>query len=124
MRGLKKTGKVIDPVRNYLTRRSESDMITADISRADEYVVATTISAREFLRNNPSATDVGSELSDLETALLSARQAEAMFQQALAEKGVSENSLDMARLSTSVDQLRDVTDAYGIRLRGSSAGAS
>lgn len=124
VRGLKKTGKVIDPVRNYLTRRSESDMITADISRADEYVVATTISAREFLKNNPSAADVGSELSDLETALLSARQAEAMFQQALAEKGVSGNSLDMARLSTSVDQLRDVTDAYGVRLRGSSAGAS
>jgi len=124
VRGLKKTGKVIDPVRNYLTRRSESDMIAADIDRANQYVVSTAQKARTFLANNPSAADVDGELSDLETALLSARQAEVLFKKVLVEKGLSADNPEMSRLSDSVDDLRDVTDAYGDRLRGSSAGAS
>lgn len=124
VRGLKKTGKVIDPVRNYLTHRSESDMIAADISRADEHVVSTALRARTFLENNPGAADISGELSDLETALLSARQAEELFKNVLVEKGLSPDTPEMSRLSSSVDNLRDVTDAYGERLRGSNAAAS
>jgi len=124
VRGLKKTGKVIDPVRNYLLRRSDSDLITADIKRADEYVVSTTQTAREFLQNNPNATDIGAELSNLETALLSARQAEMVFKEALIAKGLSADNSDLTRLTTSIDDLRDVTNAYGTRLRGSSSSAS
>lgn len=125
VRGLKKTGKVIDPVRNYLARRTESDMVAADIAKADKYVVKVTTKAKIFIENNPSSVDISAELSDLETALLSARQAEALFEDVVDRNGLGAEKSGLDRLSTSVNALRDVTDTFGNRLRGSgSASAS
>ncbi|WP_017930778.1 hypothetical protein [Robiginitomaculum antarcticum] len=120
VRGLKKTGEVVDPVRNYLSRRSEEQMIVEDIDRANDYVTMTNDTAKLFLLNNPSATDIVSELSDLETALLSARQAEAVFRDALKTQSLPLDHESMMSLTRSVDSLRDTTDIFGSRLRGGS----
>lgn len=119
VRGFKKTGDVIDPVRNYLSRRSEAQMIVEDIERANDYVMVTNDKAKLFLLNNPNAIDIRAELSDLETALLSARQAELVFRDALKEKNLAVDNDAMKKLTHSVDALRDTTDAFGVRLRGS-----
>ncbi|MBL4852819.1 MAG: hypothetical protein JKY25_01100 [Robiginitomaculum sp.] len=91
--------------------------LDADILEANTQILQTTKAAEVYLTIADDAADLGTELSLLEKALLSARDAENKFAQSIGVKPNVKTEQDFALLSGSVDRLKDVTDAYGDRIR-------
>lgn len=90
--------------------------IRADILAAQDYVSQTTKAAEVYLAMASDDTNLREELSSLQQALIVAREAELVFKAAL-DKTSSSNDYVWKDYSTSVDDLRDVTDAFGDRVR-------
>ena len=85
-----------------------------DVRVANQHISDTVDAAEIFLATADAGEDVRDELGDLEQALLASRQAQAVFAEAGAVFG---DTPQLARLSVSVDRLRDVTDEFGRRVR-------
>ena len=98
--------------------------LRADMLAANLQVRQTTKAAEVFLSMADELTELELELSSLETALLSARQAQAKFGVALTGFETPENKRIHNDLIASVDELKLVTDAYGARLRRQIASGS
>jgi len=96
-----------------------ADMLTAAVQ-----VNQTTKAAEVFLSMADELTELEAELSSLEIALLSARQAQSKFGLALVNFDTPENKRIHGDLTRSVDGLKTVTDAYGVRLRRQIAAGS
>lgn len=96
----------------------------ADLIAANEQVMQTTKAAEVYLSMSSEQTELGAELSSLETALLSAREAQIRFGIALENHETPENIRVYDELKNSVDTLKTVTDAYGLHLRRQIAASS
>ncbi len=117
LRGMKDRIKGASAADDYIAKTTMTAM-KADIRAARELVETTTGQALIVLSaaNVDENHNVRRDLAALETALLSARQAEMTFERALTSKSMSSASLD--ELGLSIDSLRAVTDAFGERRRG------
>ncbi|MBL4766205.1 MAG: hypothetical protein JKY94_00525 [Rhodobacteraceae bacterium] len=94
--------------------------LSEDLNLANAHVKQTTKAAEVFLATADEMTELGQELSLLETALLSAHQAEHGFEATmiLSTKGLSErHQSEFETLQSSIKKLKTVTDAYGDRIR-------
>ncbi len=101
--------------------------LDADISKANTQIRQTSKAAEVFLTIADDHAKLDRELSMLEKALLSAREAETGFAQPVARFDDAQLKRDLVTLSESVDRLKHVTDAYGDRIRSqitARAGAS
>ena len=91
--------------------------LSADLSIANKQVEQTTKAAEVYLVMAEEMAELDAELSQLEAALLSAREAEAGFEKSMQ---ISPNFIVRRKyhaLSNSIDALKNVTDAYGDRIR-------
>lgn len=108
-------------IENYDTslKFSNETQLAAELISANEHVMQTTKAAEVFLAISKGITDVDSELSLLETALLSAKEAESRFEKAVAITGSSTVRQNFEALQTSVQSLKKITDRYGDHARSS-----
>jgi hypothetical protein len=118
LRGMKAKIGGSNAIDAYITKTSLTAM-RADIKTARDHIETTAGQALIVLSaaNLDENHNVRRDLAALETALLSARQAEMTFERALSSKSMSSTALD--ELTLSIDSLRAVTDAFGERRRGS-----
>ena len=91
--------------------------LSAELTDANTHVVQATKAAEVYLVMADAKAELDNELSLLETALLSAREAETRFDKALEKSGGFMARRKLKILSKSVDNLKNVTDAYGDRIR-------
>ncbi len=94
-----------------------SRQLSDDLILAQEQVNQTTKAAEIFLTMSEKVSSFDKELSLLETALLSAREAEGNFQTMLGLVANQKNHQHYKEFQNSVDQLKLITDAYGDRIR-------
>lgn len=111
------------PVKNQNKNISfaSADHLAAELASANEHVVQTTKAAEVYLSISDNSTNFDSELSLLETALLSAKEAEIRFGRAVATTQNSSATRNYELLRSSVKLLKAVTDSYGDRARQSIA---
>lgn len=103
---------------------SRAAQLQTDMVTANEQVIQTTKAAEVYLSMADEHTELGLELSSLETALLSAREAQLRFGAALEGRKTPENTRAYNELTSSVDTLKIITDAYGNHLRRQIAAGS
>lgn len=121
LRGLKKDTAPDDNVTAYIQRVASTQDVTSDIVKAQQHVDTITLQAQVLLAENPDLKNVKSELDALEKALISSRQAELTFSQAIKAKayGADNDSAPyLEAYKSSVDGLRVATDAFGGVMRG------
>lgn len=111
-----KSGSYLDTVPSY-------EMLSADIRAAEQHVYQTTKAAEVYLSMSGASANIRSELASLEKALIAARQAEIVFETALTTMSRSTDA-DFKSYCDKVDALRDVTDQYGDRVRGTATRVS
>lgn len=113
----------INTQNTQLTFTSEHQL-SAALATANDHVVQTTKAAEVFLSISDDVTEVDSELSLLETALLSAREAETRFEKAVVDSQRSSVRQEFEVLQGSVKSLKTVTDKYGDHARSAIANKS
>ena len=106
---------------NTELKYTSETQLAADLVSANEQVIQTTKAAEVFLTISEDVTDVDSELSLLETALLSAKEAETRFEKAVTDTGSPSLRQNLEALQSSVQSLKEITDLYGDRARSSIA---
>ncbi len=94
-----------------------SRQLSDDLILAQEQVNQTTKAAEIFLTMSEEVSDFDKELSLLETALLSAREAEGNFETTLELVANQKNHQQYKDFQNSVGKLKRITDAYGDRIR-------
>lgn len=97
----------------YADQNKSAAIVLADMREATQHVSQTTKAAEVYLSMAPAKVSLTEELSSLERALLMVRQAETVFAAALGNS----NEADITAFRQSVDTLRDVTNAFGDRVR-------
>lgn len=97
----------------YADQTHSAAVVTADILVATRHVNQATRAAEVYLEMAPGDRRLDGELAELEAALLVSEKACKTFAKALSRDDTSE----LAALRSSVDDLRDVTDAFGFRVR-------
>jgi len=108
---------VTDLSLSYAAGISNVDTVLADIRLASRHVEQTTKAAEVFLAIGSAETSMRSELNSLEKALLASHQAENVFEDALANFGVTITSNELKNYSIFVRELSDITNAFGDRVR-------
>jgi len=105
------TGHTATPVMGNATR------LSADLKQAVLSVNQTTKAAEVFLAMADGATSLDRELSSLETALLSAHEAQTRFGKSITLNSSSANEREFQALQHSITALKTVTNSYGDRIR-------
>jgi len=98
---------------DYADQNKSVTVVLADMREPAQHVAQTTKAAEVYLSMAPAKVSLTEELSSLESALLMSRQAETVFAAAL-NNG---NEVDLTAFRHAVDALRDVTNAFGDRVR-------
>lgn len=117
LRGLQAKEVTQTPM-GYADKASDPMVVLADIRLAAGHVEQTTKAAEVYLAMAPVDTSLRKELASLEKALLASRAASPIFQDALINTGVGPASAELIAYKAIVDDLRDVTNEYGARVRG------
>ena len=100
------------PVAKISTRQ-----LFSDLNEAKKQVEQTTKAAEVYLVLSEEMAELDAELSHLEAALLAAREAEASFEKSMQAASNLIVRHKFTTLSNSIDELKNVTDAYGERIR-------
>ncbi len=95
-----------------------SRQLSADLNLAELHISQTTKAAEIYLTTADELSELSNELSLLETALLAAKEAEGNFGETIKFSASQINRDELKILSQSIGQLKQVTDAYGDRMRG------
>ena len=103
----------------YVSTASDPMIVLADIRAASRHVEQTTKAAEVYLAMAPAETKMRAELNSLEDALLASRAAETVFEDALVKTGHSLTASEFVSFNLLVDELKDVTNAFGDRVRES-----
>ena len=111
-----KSGDRQSSLADYDTANATPATLISDIEIANSHVDQTTTLARRVLTEEPSDVTLREELSMLEKALISARQAQDTFSRALRARDM-DHVATFDSYTDSVDDLRAVTDAFGNKLR-------
>ena len=101
----------------------KSTQLASDLSVANEHIARTTKAAEVYLSMSEDVS-LDNELSLLETALLSAREAQTRFSNTIAGESNIQVRQNFENLENSVKDLKDVTDLYGDRIRSEIANKS
>lgn len=101
---------------DYANSAASTRQIRSDILTAQQYVSQTTKAAEVYLAMAPDETNLREELASLQKALIASREAELVFKDVLDGANVSNDTL-WKDYGLSVDALRDITDAFGDRVR-------
>lgn len=104
------------PLSVYNAASVSQTQIHSDIDRAKAFVTQTTKAAEVYLAMAPDDTNLREELSSLQRALIASREAELVFKSALSNAAAGQD-IKLINYSYAVDQLRDITDAFGDRVR-------
>lgn len=115
LRGLD-TNSADSPLSAYNAASVSQAQIHKDIDRAKSFVTQTTKAAEVYLAMAPDDTNLREELASLQQALIASREAELVFTSALPAAGPNKETILMD-YTRAVDQLRDITDAFGDRVR-------
>lgn len=115
----------IDTANKYLNGESTpipasvvgTRQLSTDLSYANEQVEQTTKAAEVYLVMSEEMAELDTELSQLEAALLSAREAETGFGKSIETSSNYIVRRKYTELSSSIEELKNVTDAYGERIR-------
>jgi len=91
--------------------------VLSDIRMASTHVEQTTKAAEVYLAIAPSKASLRKELVSLEKALIASREASGVFEDALIKTAGEANAMDYLAYKSSVNELRDVTNAFGDRVR-------
>lgn len=97
----------------YAAQNNPASIVLADMSFAKRHVVQTVKAAEVYLEMAPANRSLVEELSDLEVALMAAKEAGSAFEAAL--KG--QNSSELNSYIDAVAELRQVTDEFGETVR-------
>jgi hypothetical protein len=102
---------------NYAKTVVSLDALNADMAMARSYVHQTHQAAEIYLAMAPGGTPLRKELMSLENSLMASTEAQQTFAEALTLKNQTTDNAEYLQFSASVDSLRDVTDAFGDRVR-------
>ena len=95
--------------------------LSTDIDTANQQVLQTTKAAEIYLATAEASATLDNELSLLEAALLSAREAESHFGGLMKRGSSGDNRQKYEALHVSVGTLKTITDSYGQRIRSNIA---
>jgi len=101
----------------------KSTQLVTDLSIANDHIAQTTKAAEVYLSMSEDVS-LDNELSLLETALLSAREAQTRFSNTIAQNSNVQIQQNFESLENSVKGLKNVTDLYGDRIRSDIANKS
>ena len=101
----------------YVDMAQSPQVILSDIRMAASHVEQTTKAAEVYLAMAPSEKSLRKELVSLEKALIASREASQVFEDALIKTSGEATAMDYKAYKTSVNELRDVTNAFGDRVR-------
>ena len=101
---------------NYAGQNLPRAVVIEDIKYATQYVRQTADAAEIYFDMSEGKSKLREELTELEQALLSSREAAASF-----EAVVGSDSAELRTLNTQVDRLKFVTDNFGRRVREQAA---
>ncbi|WP_409431841.1 hypothetical protein ACJ3XI_06340 [Litorimonas sp. RW-G-Af-16] len=97
----------------YLATPKPISVVSADMSFAKQHVIQTTRAAEIYLEMAPAERSLRKELKDLEAALMAAKEAGRVFEASL--NGA--NTTELVVYNKAVDDLRDITNEFGARVR-------
>lgn len=103
----------------YAGLATDSVSVLSDIRMAATHVEQTTKAAEVYLAMAPGGKSLRKELVSLEKALIASREASQVFEDALIKTKGETTAMDFASYKQSVNELRDVTNAFGDRVRES-----
>ena len=103
----------------YVHKAADPVAILSDIRIAAGHVEQTTKAAEVYLVIAPSEKSLRKELVSLEKALIASREASQVFEDALIKTTGETTAMDFVSYERSVNELRDVTNAFGDRVRES-----
>ena len=100
----------------YASRDLPRSVVVDDIAFATEQVRLTANAAEVYFQMSEGDRKLREELTSLEDALLSSREASANF-----EKVVGSNTVELRSLNAEITRLTQVTDEFGLRVRNAAA---
>lgn len=117
LKGLEdKTETTVSTV-GYAANAQSQVTVLSDIRMAATHVEQTTKAAEVYLAMAPAEKSLRKELGSLEEALIASREASQVFEEALIKTAGAANAMDFSAYNLSVNELRDVTNAFGDRVR-------
>ncbi|WP_026941874.1 hypothetical protein [Hellea balneolensis] len=103
----------------YAALASDSRIVLSDIRIASTHVEQTTKAAEVYLAMAPAEKKLRKELVSLEKSLIASREAATIFEEALIKTTGRASDTEFVSFKVSVNELRDVTNAFGDRVRES-----
>lgn len=119
LKGLEDKGSANISSARYADSAVDSVIVLSDIRMAATHVEQATKAAEVYLVMAPSEKSLRKELVSLEKALIASREASQVFEDALIKTIGETTAMDFVSYKNSVNALRDVTNAFGDRVRES-----
>ena len=119
LKGLEDKGSASITSAGYADSAVDSVIVLSDIRMAATHVKQTTKAAEVYLVMAPGEKSLRKELVSLEKALIASREASQVFEDALIKTVGETSAMDFVSYNNSVNELRDVTNAFGDRVRES-----
>ena len=119
LKGLEDKGAASITSAGYADSAVDSVIVLSDIRIAAKHVEQTTKAAEVYLAMAPGEKSLRKELVSLEKALIASREASQVFEDALIKTVGETSAMDFVSYKNSVNELRDVTNAFGDRVRES-----
>ena len=119
LKGLEDKGSANISSTGYADSAVDSVIVLSDIRMAATHVEQATKAAEVYLVMAPSEKSLRKELVSLEKALIASREASQVFEDALIKTIGETTAMDFVSYKNSVNALRDVTNAFGDRVRES-----
>lgn len=117
LKGLEDKNVKTAPNMGYAATAQSNAIVLSDIRMASTHVKQTTKAAEVYLAMAPAEKSLRKELTSLEKALIASREASQVFEEALIKTAGDMNAMDFSAYKVSVNELRDVTNAFGDRVR-------
>lgn len=103
--------------KGYAALATDRNAVLSDIRMAASHVEQTTKAAEVYLAMAPAEKSLRKELVSLEKALIASRESLGVFEDALIKTSGQASVSDYKAYQVSVNELRDVTNAFGYRVR-------
>ncbi|MEP3889905.1 MAG: hypothetical protein ABJN69_05515 [Hellea sp.] len=117
LKGLEDKNVTTTPAIGYAANAQSDVIVLSDIRIASSHVEQTTKAAEVYLAMAPAEKSLRKELISLEKALIASREVSQVFEEALIKTAGDMNAMDYSAYKVSVNELRDVTNAFGDRVR-------
>jgi len=117
LKGLEDKSSASVEAAGYTELATDRMVVLSDIRIAAGHVEQTTKAAEVYLAMAPGERSLRKELISLEKALIASREASQVFEDALIKTSGETKAMDFVSFNQSVNELRDVTNAFGDRVR-------